>query len=239
MKVFKLSEDKNAIFSHMMDVLGNPVRRRIIQKLSEGPDYPLRLSGELNIGQQLASKHLKIITDAGLVDISWEKSSRGAKKKMYTLNKHYSLRLDFAPHVYNEELISFDNPQEWIEDSSELEAFEHSLNALIKEAPSIDKLNPVTLLLSEIDLELESIERKRAKLLNLRNLAMKETSSSLEVIDRHERRVIHHIINKGPTTVENLSRHLQLREEIIRKLLIELKEKKLVKEKNMEVSLNK
>jgi len=207
--------------------------------LSEGSDYPLRLSGELNIGQQLASKHLEVIHDAGLVDISWEKSNRGAKKKMYTLNKYHSLRLDFAPHVYNEELISFDNPLEWIDDSSEFEEFEHSLNALFQERPGIDKLNPVTLLLSEIDLELESLEQKRAKLLHLRTTAMKETSSSLEVMDRPERRIIHHIINKGPTTVENLSRHLQLRGEIIRKVLNELKTKKLVKEKDQQFSLNK
>jgi predicted transcriptional regulator len=53
-------------FETVVGVLGNPVRRSIIRKLSEGPDYTLRLSNELNIAQQLAAKHLKIIRDAEL-----------------------------------------------------------------------------------------------------------------------------------------------------------------------------
>jgi predicted transcriptional regulator len=38
-------------FETVVEVLGNPVRRQIIRKLSEGPDYALRLSNELNIHQ--------------------------------------------------------------------------------------------------------------------------------------------------------------------------------------------
>ena len=68
-------------FSNIVDVLGNPIRRRIIRKLSEGPDYTLRLSNELNIAQQLATKHLKVIRNAELVDVFREKSNRGAEKK--------------------------------------------------------------------------------------------------------------------------------------------------------------
>ena len=51
-------------FETVVGVLGNPVRRSIIRKLSEGPDYTLRLSNELNIAQQLAAKHLNVIRDA-------------------------------------------------------------------------------------------------------------------------------------------------------------------------------
>ena len=84
-------------FETVVEVIGNPIRRRIIQKLSEGPDYTLRLSNELNINQQLASKHMKIIRDAELVDVIRQKSDKGPEKKMFSLNKFYSLQIDFSP----------------------------------------------------------------------------------------------------------------------------------------------
>jgi predicted transcriptional regulator len=97
-------------FETVIGILGNSVRRDIIKKLSQGPDYTLRLSSELNINQQLAAKHLKVIQDAELVDVVRQKSTLGADKNVFNLNKFYSLQIDFSPSLYNERLISFNNP---------------------------------------------------------------------------------------------------------------------------------
>lgn len=78
-------------FENVVDVIGNPIRRQIIRKLSEGPDYALRISNELNVSHQLTSKHLNVIRNAKLVDVVRQKSIKGADKKMFSLNKFYSL----------------------------------------------------------------------------------------------------------------------------------------------------
>ena len=111
-------------FETVVDVLGNPIRRQIIRKLSEGPDYALRISNELNVSQQLASKHLNVIRNAELVDVIRQKSHKGADKKMFSLNKFYSLQIDFSPSLYNERLISFNNPRLWINTDNYIDRLE-------------------------------------------------------------------------------------------------------------------
>ena len=213
----------------IMDILGNSVRRTIIHKLCEGPDYALRMSKELRMGQQLVSKHLKILEENGLVDVSWAQSDRGAKKKMYSLNKYYSVRVDFAPNIFNESLTSFDDPMEWIKDSSDLDEFERKLTDSLGVA-SNEKLNPLSLLVSEIDENIKLMEKKRARLLFIRNYVMKEVSKVIDDLDRKERQLVHHLVDRGPSSVENISRHLHLREESVRDLLKELVKRDLLEE---------
>jgi predicted transcriptional regulator len=220
-----------------MDVLGNTVRRQIIRKLGEGPDYTLRLSGELRIGQQLATRHLKILEDAGLVDVSWVSSDRGARRKLYSLNKFYSVRIDFAPNLYSESLTSFDDPMQWFEDSSELDEIEERLRKLMRNTSSTEQLNPINLIISEVDEELNALERKRAKLLYIRNMAMKETLDSMVNIDRSERQMVQHVMDKGSSSVEELSQHLQIREETVRNLLEQLINKNLLEKKGEEIKI--
>lgn len=220
-----------------MDVLGNTVRRQIIRKLSEGPDYTLRLSGELRVGQQLATKHLKILEDAGLVDVFWQRSDRGARRKLYNLKKFYSVRIDFAPHLYTESLTSFDDPIQWFEDSSELGEIEERLRKIMRNTSSTDQLNLINLIISEVDEELNILERKRAKLLYIRNMAMKETLDSMVDIDRSERQMVHHVMDKGSSSVEELSHHLQIREETVRDILDQLIHKNLLEKKGEEIKI--
>jgi predicted transcriptional regulator len=225
-----MSEEERSEFNQIITVLGNHIRRRIIRKLSDGSDYALRMAQELEIGQQLASKHLNVIQDAQLVDISLKKSDRGAKKKMYALNKYYSLRIDFAPNLYNESLISFSHPNEWIKNSPDLEEIVENLEDQMDESLSIKRINSLNQILFKIDKEIESLDTKRTRLLYLRNLAMKKTSRLLEKKKRHERQIIKYIINNGPTTVANLSKYLNLREEIIRNTLKTLKHEHLIRD---------
>ena len=50
------SEELNRI----LQVVENPVRKKIIKRLSQEPAYQLQLSKELGLGQSLVAKHLKI-----------------------------------------------------------------------------------------------------------------------------------------------------------------------------------
>jgi DNA-binding transcriptional ArsR family regulator len=62
------------------DALGDPMRRRIIERLSEGPRPVGELANSLPIGRPAVSKHLRVLTDAGLV----EHTPRGTRN-LYSL----------------------------------------------------------------------------------------------------------------------------------------------------------
>jgi len=219
----------NISFNDIMSLLGNKTRRRIIKKLSEGPDYALRIANELGLGQQPVSKHLDIIQEAGLVDVYREKSPIGASRKMYSLNKYYSLRIDFAPNLYNQELISFEKPLKDVKEFKELDRLILRLEEFSRGTPEEGEIEPFGRLISRIDGTLDDLEWKRAGLLYIRNLVMKETHRFMEEMRRDERRILRQIINKGPTSVKKLSRNLRLREETIRELLEALEDEDLVR----------
>jgi len=216
-------------FETVVEVLGNPIRRQIIHKLSEGPDYALRLSNELNIHQQLAAKHLKVIRNADLVDIVRQKSGRGADQKLFTLNKFYSLQIDFSPSLYNERLISFNNPDRWVLADNYMEHLENQVHDLVEEESGVDKINPLSQIIQVIDDELEDMEKRRARLLYIRNLAMNTSGQAMDELDRRKRQVLHHILDQGQANIVTLSRHLQLREETVRDIVGDLEKEGLVK----------
>lgn len=216
-------------FELVVEVLGNPVRRRLIEKLSEAPDYTLRLSNELNIHQQLAAKHMKVLRNAQLVDVVRQKSTKGADKNVFSLNKFYSLQIDFSPYLYNQRLISFNNPDLWTTADNYMDRLEDKVTDLGDEESGIDKINPLGNIVQSIDDELESLEKRRARLLYIRNLAMNASVKALDELDRKKRQVMHFILNQGSTTLSAISRHMQIREETIRDLVSDLENEDIVR----------
>ncbi len=225
-------------FESVVGVLGNPVRRNIIKKLSEGPDYTLRLSNELNIHQQLAAKHLKVIQDAELVDVVRQKSSLGADKNVFHLNKFYSLQIDFSPSLYNERLISFNNPHQWIQEDNYMERLEEQVKDIEEEKLDVEDVSPLRQIVELIDDELEGLEKRRARLLYIRNLALGATQGAVEELDRSKKQIIQRLVDLGPTSIEVLSKTLQLKEDDIRNVVSELEKDSLVSRDEDIISLN-
>ena len=225
----KMKKGTPTDFEKVVDVLGNPVRRRLIEKLSEAPDYTLRLSNELNIHQQLAAKHMKVLKNAELVDVIRQKSKKGADKNVFSLNKFYSLQIDFSPNLYNQRLISFNNPSLWTTADDYMDRLEDKVTDLGDEESGIDKINPLGNIVQSIDDELESLEKRRARLLYIRNLAMNASVQALDELDRKKRQVMHFILNQGSTTVNAISRHMNLREETIKDLVSDLENEDIVR----------
>jgi DNA-binding transcriptional ArsR family regulator len=52
---------------HALDALGDPMRRRIVERLASGPLPVGELSRLLPIGRPAVSRHLRVLGDAGLV----------------------------------------------------------------------------------------------------------------------------------------------------------------------------
>lgn len=51
----------------VFDALGEPVRRSILQLLTTGPQPVGRLAEQLPVGRPAVSKHLRVLSEAGLV----------------------------------------------------------------------------------------------------------------------------------------------------------------------------
>ena len=56
------NQSADAVF----DALGEPVRRRIVELLRAGPTPVGQLAGQLPVGRTAVSKHLRVLSDAGL-----------------------------------------------------------------------------------------------------------------------------------------------------------------------------
>ena len=52
----------------VFDALGEPVRRRILELLHHGPTPVGRLAEQLPVGRPAVSKHLRVLSDAGLIE---------------------------------------------------------------------------------------------------------------------------------------------------------------------------
>jgi DNA-binding transcriptional ArsR family regulator len=51
----------------VFDALGEPVRRRILELLHDGPTPVGKLADRLPVGRPAVSKHLRVLSDAGLI----------------------------------------------------------------------------------------------------------------------------------------------------------------------------
>ena len=98
---------ESAELDKILQVVENPVRRKIIRRLSQEPAYQLQLSKELGLGQSLVAKHLKVMKDAGFVvqsqeEKSEESKSGGAPRTKYSLARGISITMDLGPNLYIE-----------------------------------------------------------------------------------------------------------------------------------------
>ncbi|MEM3594293.1 MAG: helix-turn-helix domain-containing protein [Candidatus Jordarchaeaceae archaeon] len=211
----------------VMSVLDNPVKRKIIQKLSEEPAYALQLAKELKLGQQNVNKHLRNMELGGIVESVEEESPAGPKRKKYSIKKFYSLRIDFGPNLYIESLKCFDNPEEWIEDKANLRELEERLKKISNMRERGEKLNALNLLISDIENEIDLLEKERSKLLYIRNLAMREAYLSMTNMTVQERRVMYRILSQKKVSCEIISEQLDMRESAVREVIRDLKKKGL------------
>lgn len=93
----------------ILAVLSNPIRRRILKKLSTETNYPLQLSRELDVSQQALMKHIKVLEDFGFIKSVEVKSVKGGPpRNLYVVRRRISVRIDLGPNTYEEQLFSFD-----------------------------------------------------------------------------------------------------------------------------------
>lgn len=206
----------------LLQVIENPVRRKIIKRLSQEPCYALQLSKELGLGQPLVAKHLGIMEDAGLVTSAGESSPSGPQRKRYSLAKSVSITMDLAPNLFIERGVAF-------EPKSKSKAF-HGAGRLRRRVQTAvaamderERLSLVADVLKDVDARMQGLEDERMELLSVRNQAMLEVARIADKLQGSERRrVLFHILDEHDTEVERISESLNLRELSVKSILEEL-----------------
>ena len=200
----------------------NPVRRKIIRRLSEEPGYQLQLSRELGLSQQLVAKHLDSMEDAGFVTSMLETSPRGPKRKEYLLRKSVSITIDFAPSLFRTRVFSFGASPGVVEDS-ESSALIARMNDVLRSPDEAARIGPLGEIISDLERKLRLMEEERAVLLYLRNLAMTEAARASGAFrGRDRRKTLHYLLREQNDNLNRMSTTLGLREQIVGNILVEI-----------------
>jgi len=212
--------------SHINSILKlveNPVRRKIIKRLSQEPSYPLELAKEIGEAQQLVTSHLALLEKSGIVSSSTGASPVGPNRRLYYLKESAYLSISFGPHLFSEQLLTFETLP--LKLSSDAANFMNRI-AKIDECENESKVEPFSCVLRDIDEKLNKLENEKTVLLYIRSLAMKHASQELESKEKthEERRILHYILDERSKDVENISQALNLKESIVREMLEKLKE---------------
>ena len=207
----------------MLKAIENPVRRKIIKRLSQEPSYPLKLSKEIGEAQQLVTSHLSVLEKAGIVESSVAASPFGPNRRTYFLKQSGYISLSFGPHLFNEQLLNFQAlPPEL---SNQATDFIKRIT-IIEKCDTESKIQPFSCLLKDIDDKLSELENEKTVLLFIRNLAMKHATQDLQTQEKShdERRVLHHILDERTVDTESISKALNLQESIVRGMLDKLRQ---------------
>lgn len=215
---------KQGELDSVLQVIENPVRRRIIKRLSQEPCYALQLSKELGLGQPLVAKHLSIIESAGLVTSILESSPNGPERKRYLLAKSISITMDLAPNLFMERAVAFGGAPAK-KSSREISLLNKRVRVALDTQDNRERLSLISEIVDEVDKRMRVVEEERVALLSVRNTAMTEAAriaSKLEGLDT--KRVLFHILDKHDREVESISQSLNLREMAVRSILDELED---------------
>jgi predicted transcriptional regulator len=207
----------------MLKTIENPIRRKIIKRLSQEPSYPLELAKEIGEAQQLVTSHLAILEKEGIVGSNVAVSPFGPNRRSYFLKQSGYISLSFGPHLFNEQFFNFEAlPAEL---SSQATGFLTRISD-IEKCIQESKIEPFSCLLKDIDNKLSEIEGEKTVLLFLRNLAMQYAAQELNIQDKthDERRILHYILDERSKNIESISKALNLKESLVRLMLEKLGE---------------
>jgi DNA-binding transcriptional ArsR family regulator len=67
--------------THPMNALGDPTRRRLFERIRQGPCTVTELAGTVSVSQPAVSQHLKVLREAQLVSVI-----KQGQQRIYRLN---------------------------------------------------------------------------------------------------------------------------------------------------------
>ncbi len=206
----------------VLGTVENPIRRRIIARLSQEPNYQLQLSKELGLSQQLVAKHLGTMEGAGLVSTVLEESPRGPRRKEYLLKKSFSMTIDLAPNLFRARVYSFGAVPGVPEDDEHAKVMLQASDAF-RYPEEATRIRPLAEIVAEVDKKLEEMEHERAVLLYLRSLALREAARTTRSLGKADRkRVLKYIMGEQGDSIRDMSQSFGLQQNVVGDILEEI-----------------
>jgi ArsR family transcriptional regulator len=138
----------------LLTAIENQTRREILKRLVEGRRYALQLAKDLRVSQQAIVKHLDVLEKYNIIRrAGTEKSELGAPRKLYEVNKGFSIVIDVAPGIF--EIREYDLNDEFDVDIENEDFGE---------------------ILDKIERELRELERKRIELIKMKEKIIRKMS---------------------------------------------------------------
>ncbi|MCL4355758.1 MAG: ArsR family transcriptional regulator [Nitrososphaerota archaeon] len=206
----------------VLGTVENPIRRMIISRISEEPNYQLQLSKELKISQQLVAKHLMTMERAGLVSTVSQDSPRGPQRKEYMLKSSFSVTVDLAPNLFRTRIFSF-GALPGVAETDEHAQMMTQISGVLRYPDGASRIHPLTHVVAEVDRKLKAMEEERAVLLYIRSLALREAArigTSLPMADR--KRVVRYLMREEGDGVEAICSSLGLEKQVVCDILEEI-----------------
>ncbi len=218
-----MSTKSQAEIDALLAMIENPVRRRILRRLSQEASYPLEIAKEIGVGQQLVTTHLALMERDGFIQSSMESSPLGPNRRLYFLKQSAYLTVSFGPHIYNEKYYTFEAlPNKLSRDATD---FLGRIDQIQEKKPS-NSIASLADLISDLDKKMASLEDEKAVLLYIRNVAMKQANTALHLAKatHDERRILHFILDEQTKSIEDIAQALNLREAVVKEILAKLKQ---------------
>ncbi|HPR42611.1 MAG TPA: ArsR family transcriptional regulator [Candidatus Methanofastidiosa archaeon] len=214
----------------MFNLLGNETRRMILKMLSLGPCYTTEIAEKLNIGQKAINEHMRLLQEAGIVDLYVQKQSRGSPRKYFKINKR--IRLEFAMGPYSYTTVSNDALDA---DISELPDEFPEFKEIMKEVNKARKIKEISMLSKTLgNLRIEHERLTKAKeyvesMIGHVKLQCINVCDEMGLDDSEKRLVLELIGAGGKLSIGDLSDRLKVDENEITDSLKKLKVKGIIK----------
>jgi predicted transcriptional regulator len=215
-------------FDIILGILENPIRRRILAKLSKESHYPLQLSKELNVSQQAIMKHLKVMEEHNIIECFVERGTgRGPPRKCYIPTKQFSLRIDIGPNLFEADMYSAEEREGEVPE--EVQDFERAFADISKTKQLPQRLNRLSSLLRELNEEIDDLERTRARLVRMKEQILKEANSIISKLcdDYEQRKLLYYIIEGQDRSLASISEALDMRMKVVEEMVHQLSKQRI------------
>ena len=199
----------------LLSVIENPTRRRILEALVREPHYPLQLSRELGMSQQIIMKHLKVLEDYRMVRSYPEESDQGGPmRKRYVPISGFTITVDVGSGLFSVE----SSRREMEDESSHLREKaegEGDLQDLTERVISLRRE------LSVLDGQLDELRKKREELIDQKEGMLDEAVHLVESapLDYGQRHVVFEYIQHPDIDHRQLADYLGLRDDVVQEIL--------------------
>lgn len=208
----------------LLSVIENPVRRKIIKRLSEGPAHAFQLAKELNLGQPLVAKHMKVMEENGFVTFDIETDTHtGPERKKYSLARSFTITMDLAPNTYVIRGTPLEVRSRRKAESQTASHLRKQIGSALDVEDERKRLSQLSEILTEVDERMNDLEAEHTELVQVRNQAMEAASEIANKLDElDKRRVLFRILDEHDRGAEDISEALRLREAEVKEILEEL-----------------